>query len=589
MNMKTEIISKIAELTQQDIVLPLSKEFNDLTDQFYAILKEEERAWEIKKLELIEAGEKPETIEKPVDEDFDQFKKVVADFKTKRQIEIDARNEEEAKNLNAKKTLIGELKELVANEEHIGKAINAIKEIQTKWKETGAIPRDKRQSIGKEYSTLMDEFRYNINIYKEIADNDRAKNLTLKKEIITELKALLEVEKIRDIESKLHTLQDHWNEIGGTYQEEWEKIKDEYYETVNTLYDKIKAFYDNRREAQKENILKKITLIEKVMELNKFENTTHKDFQKTTESILALQEEWKTIGFGPKVENDKVWAMFRGECNAFFDKKKEFYAERNSEFDGIKVKKEALIKQAKVLKTSTDWKDTTIKLVNLQKQWKQTGSAGPKYDNALWNEYRKHVDFFFDAKDAHFKQLDEANVGNLKAKEDLISKIEKYKVGKDVQKTIADLKTFSADFKNIGNVPFSDKDRIYEAYKLVLDEKYNQIDLDKEEKAKVLYQAKLDSIASSPNPEKGIEIERYGIRQKMDELTKEKGQLENNLSFFANAKDDNPLLKNARKSIANVQNNLDNCKIQLRMLSQLAKELEPVEEIVEENTEAENE
>ena len=80
------------------------------------------------------------------------------------------------------------------------------------------------------------------------------------------------------------------------------------------------------------------------MEINKFENVEHKDFQKTTESILALQEEWKTVGFGPKVENDKVWAMFRGECNAFFDKKKEFYAERNSEFDGIKAKKENTLK-----------------------------------------------------------------------------------------------------------------------------------------------------------------------------------------------------------------------------------------------------
>lgn len=588
--MKNELISKIEALLQQEVVLPLSKEFNEITDEFYAILKEDERAWEVKKLELIEAGEKPEAIEKPVDEAFDKFKEVVGLFKSKRQTEIDARNEEESKNLNAKKTLITQLKELVANEEHIGKAINAIKEIQSNWKETGPIPRDKRQSIGKEYTVLMDEFRYNINIYKEIADNDRIKNLALKKEVIVELKALLEVEKMRDVETKLHTLQDNWNEIGGTHQDEWEKIKEDYYGTVNTLYEKIKVFYDNRRSEQKENILKKITLIEKVMEINKFENTEHKHFQKTTEKILALQEEWKTIGFGPKAENDKVWAMFRGECNAFFDKKKEFYADRNSEFDGVKSKKEELIKQVETIKESTDWKDTTFKVVNIQKKWKQVGSAGPRNENTLWKEFRKHIDYFFDAKDAHYKKMDADNAGNLKAKEDLIAKLQDYKVGKDVQKTITDLRAFSEKFKTIGNVPFSDKDKIYEAYKDALDEKYNQIDLDKEEKAKVLYQAKLDGISSSPNPEKGIDNERYAIRQKMDELTKEKGQLENNLSFFASAKDDNPLLMNARKSISNVQNNIDNCKTQLKMLSQLAKELEPKEEeVVEENIKTENE
>jgi hypothetical protein len=587
--MKNELISKIEGLLQQEIVLPLSKEFNEITDEFYTILKEEERAWEVKKLELIEAGEKPEEIEKPVDEAFDKFKEVVSQFKSKRQTEIDNRNEEESKNLTTKKTLITQLKELVANEEHIGKAITTIKEIQTKWKEVGAIPRDKRQSIGKEFTVLMDEFRYNINIYKEIADNDRVKNLTLKKEVITELKALLEVEKIRDVESKLHTLQDNWNEIGGTHQEEWEKIKEEYYGTVNILYEKIKTFYDNRRSEQKENILKKITLIEKVMEINKFENIEHKHFQNTTEKILALQEEWKTIGFGPKVENDKVWAMFRGECNLFFDKKKEFYSERNSEFDSIKTKKEDLIKQVAAIKESTDWKDTTFKVVNIQKKWKQVGSAGPRNENVLWKEFRKHIDYFFDAKDAHYKKMDADNAGNLKAKEDLISKLEKYKVAKDVQKTITDLRAFSEEFKTIGNVPFANKNKIYDTYKTALDEKYNQIDLDKGEKAKVLYQAKLDGISSSPNPEKGIENESYTIRLKIDELTKEKGQLENNLSFFANAKDDNPLLMNARKSVTNVQDNIDNCKTQLKMLTQLAKDLAPVKEEVIEKTDTDNE
>jgi len=584
--MKTEIISKINDLAQQDAVLPLSRQFGDLTDQFYTILKEEERVWELKKLELIEAGEKPEAIEKPVDEAFDEFKNAVSAFKTKRQTEIDLRNESESKNLNTKKALISQLSDLVANEEHIGKAITTIKEIQTNWKETGVIPRDKRQAIDKEYSNLMDEFRYNINIYKEIADNDRVKNLVLKKEVITELKTLLDVEKIRDVETKLHNLQNIWNEIGGTHQEEWEKIKEDYYGTVNTLYEKIKAFYDNRREEQKENILKKIVLIEKVMEINKFENESHQDFQKTTEQILALQEEWKTIGFGPKVENDKVWAMFRGECNAFFDKKKEFYAERNSQFDGLKAKKEALIKQVEAVRVSTDWKDTTYKLVDIQKQWKAIGSAGPKYDNVLWKEYRKHVDFFFDAKDAHFKQMDENNAGNLKLKQDLIEKLSAYKVGKDVQKIITDLSAFSEEFKNIGNVPFKKKDDIYEAYRTALDEKYNAIDLDREEKAKILYQGRLDAISSSANPEKGIDNERYAIRQKIDELVKEKGQLENNLSFFANAKDDNPLLVNAHKSISNVQHKIDGFKAQLKMLSVLENSLAKAErEVEEEKTE----
>ena len=104
--MKTEIISKINELTQQDAVLPLSRQFGDLTDQFYTIIKEEERVWELKKLELIEAGEKAEAIEKPVDEAFDNFKSAVSTFKAKRQTEIDLRNESEGENLTVKTKII---------------------------------------------------------------------------------------------------------------------------------------------------------------------------------------------------------------------------------------------------------------------------------------------------------------------------------------------------------------------------------------------------------------------------------------------------------------------------------------------------
>ena len=589
---KTEIISKIKELTQQDVVLPLSEEFKTLTDKFYALLREEEHAWEIKKLERIEAGEKPEAIEKPVDEGFEEFKTVTAEFKTKRQAEIDAKKEVEAQNLKAKKDLIAKLKNLVDNEEHIGRAIGAVREIREKWNEIGEVARDKRQSIQKEYGHLMDDFNYNIKIYKEIADHDKAKNLKLKKEVIEELKALLPLEKIKDIEPKLRALQNKWSEIGGTYQEEWNKIKEEYYSTVNSIYDKIKTFYENRKEEQAQNIVKKKELIEEAKKLNEIENTEHKHYQKTTEKFKALQDAWKKIGFGPKEENESVWKEFRSEFDQFFDKKKEFYDGRNEVFDKVKAKKEELIKQVEAIKDSKDWKNAINKIKNVQQKWKQLGSAGPRNENKLWKQFREHIDYFFDAKDNHFKKLDEDNAGNLKAKTDLIEEIKNYKVGKDIKKTIEDLKSFSQKFKEIGNVPFADKDKIYETYKSALDEKYNQIDLDKSEKIKVLFQAKLDGLLSSPNPEKSLNHERNNIRQDIDKQIKEKTQLETNLGFFANADDNNPLLKSAKQSIAKIEAEIDKLKAQLKLINQAEKQLKQVEEKVEDetpNAEAENE
>lgn len=588
---KTEIISQIAELAGQDIVLPLSDQFKELTDKFYNILKEEEHAWEINKLERIEAGEKPESIEKPVDEDFEKFKSVTKEFKDKRHSEIEAKKEIEENNLKAKKALIVKLKDLIANEEHIGKAIGSVREIRDKWNEIGEVGRDKRQAIQKEYGHLMDDFNYNIKIYKEIADHDKAKNLKLKKEVIKDLKTLLPLDKIKEIEPKLRALQNKWSDIGGTYQEEWDKIKEDYYSTVNSIYDKIKTFYENRKEEQAQNIVKKKELIEEAKKLNEIENTEHKHFQKTTEKFKLLQDTWKTIGFGPKDENETVWKAFRAEFDQFFDKKKEFYAERNEVFDKIKAKKEELIKQVETIKDSKDWKNTINKIKNIQQKWKQLGSAGPRYENKLWKQFREHIDYFFDAKDNHFNKLDEDNAENLKAKESLIEDIKKYNVGKDIKKTIDDLKSFSQKFKNIGNVPFAEKDRVYNDYKTALDDKYNQIDLDKAEKIKVLFQAKLDGLLSSPNPEKSLNHERNNIRQIIDKLVKDKNQLENNLGFFANADDNNPLLKSAKQNINKIDVEIDKLKAQLKLINISERELKKVEEKVAEtqNTEAENE
>ena len=81
-----------------------------------------------------------------------------------------------------------------------------------------------------------------------------------------------------------------------------------------------------------------------------------------------------------KQENEEVWQEFRGICNAFFDKKKAFYAQRDTQFDGIKKQKEALIEEAHAIKEMTDWKVGTQKIIALQKQWKEIGSAGPKFE-----------------------------------------------------------------------------------------------------------------------------------------------------------------------------------------------------------------
>jgi len=322
--MKAEIIEKIENLANHDDILSVGDEFKTLTDEFYKITNEEDRLFEIEKLNRIESGEKAEDIQKPVDELMEPFKAAMSAFKDKRKAIIEAKKEAEASNLSVKKGLISELKELIAQEEHIGKAIKAIQDIQARWREVGPIPRDKRQDIQKDYSNLMDEFQYNINIYKEIKGHDLTKNAALKEAVIEKLKALESEKSIKVVEQKLHLLQDEWNDIGGTSAEAWETIKENYWGTVNGLYAKIRDFYDGRRAEQKENIVKKLALIDKVDEVLAEIPTDNKTWKKATDQILAIQAEWKTVGFGPKKENEIVWKGFRAKCDQFLTLKMNF-------------------------------------------------------------------------------------------------------------------------------------------------------------------------------------------------------------------------------------------------------------------------
>jgi hypothetical protein len=571
MEMKAEIVEKIKALAEQEKVMGSLTTYNDLVTEFYKIQEEEELKWEQAKQARIESGEKPETIEKPVYPLLNEFKLYTNIFKEKKIVEIQAKKEAEKVNLSKKRALIAALADLVQNEENIGRAIGRFRDIQESWKEVGPIPRDKRQEVQKEFSTLIDTFQYNINIYKEIKDHDLSRNLTLKQAVIENIKSLLELDKIKTIEKKLHAFQEEWNAIGGTSQEDWEKIKDDYYGTVNKVYEKIHAFYEARRTEQAENILKKKELIEKAKEIEARELTGHKDFGSATEELLALQNEWKTIGYGPKQENEEVWQTFRSICNHFFDKKKAFYSERDGEFAEIKAKKEALIAEIEAIKESTDWKTVTQKIVAVQNQWKKLGSAGPKFENQLWKKFRAPIDYFFNAKDAHFAEKDEANQANLDLKLALIEKIKAYDTSGEPKDAVNDLRAMSSEFAEIGNVPFAEKDNVYKAYKDALDAKYDSIKMDKSDKEKMLFQAKVDSIMGSPNSDKLAEQEKASIRAKIDSLNKEIIQYENNLAFFSNADDSNPLFRNVMASIEKNKSEIESHKIRLKLIREASK------------------
>jgi len=567
---KTEFLEKLKALTSAEDVLSVSREVNELKSQFEDFTIEEDRKRQVAYLEAKDRGENVEYEANIPDAVRIEFYDIYTAFKNKRNSVLKQQKTEQESNYAIKKTLLDRLKDLIENEQNIKASYDISKEIHEKWVATGEVVREKRQELQSEYSRLREAFFTNLKIFKELREYDLKKNQQIKEEIIEKIKALKEEDSIKHIEATLKALQNEFDETGPVPREEWEKVRDAYWENVKEVYQKIHDHYNERRSTLQENIDKKSELLEKVKvfveEHKSLDNS--KLWEQATKTLIGLQEEWKNIGFGLKKQNEELWKEFRGECDKFFENKRAFFENLKDRFEVNAEKKRELIRQIEELKSSTDWKSTTGKILNLQEKWKQIGHAGQRNEQGLWKEFRKACDDFFHAKDTYFKEQDAAAEGNLKVKQEIIEKIKTYQPGEDKKQTLEDLKNFASEFNAAGKVPFKVKDTIYNEFKTALDAHYNKLKLEGTEKDKALFQAQLDNIKAAPNSNQLLDKTRRNIEQQIQTLKHDVIQYENNLGFFSNATSSNPIIAEINQKIRNTKQKIEDLKLKLSLLDE---------------------
>lgn len=557
---KLEIKSALETTLTHSDISEIKETVSALIRDFYSIYNEEKSQLEQKE----KAGE--EIIVDEIDEQLNEsIFKLIESYKNKIAEQKKAIVEEEKKNLTLKKELIEEFSKLVESEENLSKLFGTIKDIREKWNEIGNISRDAYHDIQAQFSRLNEDFNYNVGIYKELQDHDLKRNYSLKNQIIHQVKELLDEKEIKGLDKKIKNLQDAWEEIGPTYKEHWEKLKEDYWNAVKEVYTKIKSHYEEKKNELQANLDTKLQLIEKAKEVVANEAITHQDWEKLSKELSLLQEEWKKTGFVPKEVGQKIWEEFRSIFNEFYDKKSIFFDARNAISEKNKALKKELIDKVGTILSREDFKNSTKQIIQLQKDWKTIGHAGKFAEQKLWKEFRAQCDKFFATMDEHYKKQDLENEGNLKLKEALIDKIKAYQPKEKNKETIKDLQSFSSEFNEIGNVPLKEKDKIYKNYKAALDEKYNALDMDKEEKEKVLLEAKIESIKGSADPIKLFREEKEKIRKRINDLTKEVTNYENNLGFFSNSKGAEKLLKGVHDNIEKGRGEIEKLKQKLKL------------------------
>jgi hypothetical protein len=560
------IIQELTELLNSEDLLSLEKKAQELKVKFDDFILEEERKDQVNALNAADAGETYEN------QDFSPLKEafyaVFNNFQTKRNQQKVLRDALEKENLRLKRSLIDKLQEVIENEENIGVAYNAQKEIHETWKKVGDIPREKRDEIQRDYSRMLEIFFHNMKIYRELKDHDYHRNTQLKLALINQLENLKNSSVIKDMESTLKTLQNEWEEIGPVLNDEWEKLKTQYWDAVRAVYEKINQFYNERRTSQLENLDQKKLILTEIISLNNtlstFDNT--KAWEKSSEKILKFQENWKAIGPAPKKENEEVWKEFRASCDLFFAAKKNFYKGIEEQQKLVADKKRQLILQAKEIQNSTDWKLGSEKLIRLQKEWKTCGNAGHRYENKLWAEFRGACDVFFNARENNLKEQQESFLSNYDEKMKLVQSLQNLTHSGDKKTDLTVLKEIADSFKAIGHVPNEKKDEVNTAFRKSLDEQYGKLNIDAGEKELILFKARFESIPSGTERMQILQKERSNLRKQIDTMNAEIIQMETNLSFFARSKGADSLRKEVDQKIVGIQQKIDGLKRKLKAI-----------------------
>jgi hypothetical protein len=562
--MKTELISKLEEL--------LSKDAGEVALEVRQLQKEYQKVWSIEfekaKQQFLDEGGKLKEFEYSKQPEDEKFEALIERFKKLKRESEELLAKEQEKNLSIRNEIISKIKDLSELSVNVGAAIKKLQELQAQWKEAGAVSPHKYKEIQADYSKAVEDFYYNLKIYRDLQEHDLKRNYEIKLELIEKIKGLQNTESIKEAEHSIKVFRNEWEEIGPVTNEKWDELKQAYRAALDDTYAKIKSYYKELEDKKENNLKAKQQLIEKLKAVTEDKIiSTAASWNSKTEEVIAIQNEWRTVGRTTEKDNEKVWAEFRKLCDAFFDAKKEFFAALNEKHSENRRLKLVLIHKAEALQNSTDWQKTSQQLIRLQDEWKKHPSNGDKEEPKLFARFRKACNHFFDAKKAFYENLDASFDGNLKVKEEILSRLNDYQSLSDIASTRDALKAFATEWNEAGMVPLKDKKRLNDAFYNRLDELYNQLDLSKKEKASLQYQSKLDRLISSENPKEALTKESDFLKKQLDEVNNTIRTYENNLGFFKNAKGNN-LLKDVEDKIALEKQKLEEIQLKRKKVNE---------------------
>lgn len=559
---KEEVIARLKELSNGEEE-PTKTELEHLKTAFYHLLNNEREAAQ---KAYLDAGGDPmqyAVLPDPLEEEFKAEMNII---KERRQQAIQKLEEEKQRNLKRKKEILERIKELTTTPEEAANAFQEVKQLQQEWREIKTVPAENVTELWNTYKLVQEQFYDLLKMNFEAREYDFKKNLEMKTALCEAAEKLAEEEDVISAFHQLQELHNQYREIGPVAKELREEIWARFKQASTAVNRKHAAHYEAIRTQQEENLAKKTELCEKVEMVSTDDCKTAADWEAKSKEIIAIQAEWKAIGFAPKAMNVKIFERFRTACDQFFTAKNEYFSELRTRFQENIKKKEELVRQAQALQDSTDWRQTSEKLVQLQKDWKTIGMVPKKVGDTLWKDFLSACDKFFEARNAANAGERNEQQENLKKKLDVVERM-KALIEEEADDLRQKIQALTEEYNSIGHVPFKEKDKVYAAYRETLDALYKKLNKTRADRRLNAFKQGMKEVAK--RGENAVETERMRMQRRFEAMKEELANYETNLSFLsASSKKGNSLIDEMNRKAEKLRDELELMKQKIKAIKE---------------------
>lgn len=491
-----------------------------------------------------------------------KYNALLSEYKTKREAYYKDLEKRLKENLTRRLEVIEELKRLI-EEADTKTMYKRFRELQDVWRSIGPVSKTKYNDTWKTYHHHVERFYDLLHLSNDFRDLDFKNNLEQKLALIKKAEELADSDDINYAFKELQKLHKEWKEdIGPVARDLREEVWNKFSDATRRIHNKRHEHYKVLKTKYHEIIEEKLKVIATINEYDTSGNKTHKDWQNSIQDIEELRQKYFDAGKLPYSKSEKVWVRFKEATKKFNQAKNQFYKGQKSKQQENLQQKLALIELAESLKDSEDWETATETFKRIQSDWKKIGHVPRKFSDDIWQKFKNACNYYFDRYHNQRNALSDEQQAVVDAKKEFLENLKESE-----EHSKESIQELMGQWKTLGRSPRSARhlDITFNKY---IDNALGSLDIDKGEIIMLKFRNIVDGYLANNNFKK-LESEQLFVRKKIDDSIREIQQLENNLGFISDAKNDNPFVQNVKTRVEEFKRDLAIWKEKLAYLKTL--------------------